>query len=32
VAQHAGDEAKLAAIAADVKALCGQFPAPGIAQ
>ena len=32
VAQHAGDEAKLAAIAGDVKALCGQFPAPGIAQ
>ena len=32
VAQSAGDEGKLAAIAGDVKALCGAFPAPGIPQ
>jgi glycine hydroxymethyltransferase len=32
VAQHATDEAKLKMIAWDVKVLCGQFPAPGIAQ
>ena len=32
VAQHVGDEGKLTAIAGDVKALCGAFPAPGIPQ
>jgi len=30
VAQHATDVERLSAIAAEVKELCGQFPAPGI--
>jgi glycine/serine hydroxymethyltransferase len=32
VAKHATDDAALAAIAAEVKAECDRFPAPGIAR
>jgi glycine hydroxymethyltransferase len=30
VAQHLGDEARLARIAGAVRELCGRFPAPGL--